>query len=410
MTDAPWSYDLPWPIDLPPFDPFDLAIQADPFRHYAWLRTNAPIVRAGRPDAPIYFVSRYDDVLAGLKDAATFVSTPPGGAIIPGLLLMLDPPLHGPMRQTIGRAFGPRAVNTIEDRVRTLVATHWDRFLVSGGGDAAAGFATPLTMGVIATVLGITIDDAAQMRDWTNSAVDFIATRIRGVVNPHASVDSYAAMRAFMADAMDRAAGDRAAGRGRDTVIDALAVLRDERALTPDEANGFACLLFMAGHETTTLLSVNCIDQLARDPAALWWLRAGGSPAAFVDEMLRHRPSVHRVTRYAARATMIAGHAVPAGAPVRFLIASANRDMTRFADPERFDPDRRGSPHAGFGFGMHICMGSWLARLELRLMLEHIAATTGSIVASGERIPVTGGAFATSGLTRLDLSVSPRSV
>ncbi|KQM63136.1 MULTISPECIES: cytochrome P450 [unclassified Sphingomonas] len=409
MTDAPWSHDLPWPADLPPFDPFDVTIQADPFRHYAWLRTNAPVVRAGHSDAPLYLVSRYDDVLAGLKDAATFVSTPPGGAIIPGLLLMLDPPLHGPMRQTIGRAFGPRAVNAIEDAVRTLVATHWDGFLASGGGDAAAGFATPLTMGVIATVLGITIDDAARMRDWTNSAVDFIATRIRGVVNPDASVDSYARMRAFMAAAMDRAVAERTAGRGRDTVIDALAALRDDGELTADEADGFACLLFMAGHETTTLLSVNCLDQLATDPAALWWLQAGGNPAAFVDEMLRHRPSVHRVTRHAARATVIAGHTVPAGAPVRFLIASANRDAAHFSDPDRFDPARRGPPHAGFGYGMHICMGSWLARLELRLMLDHIAATTATITASGLRVPVEGGAFATSGLTRLDLSVTRRS-
>ncbi len=410
MTEAPWSSDMAWPTGLSPFDPFDVAIQADPYRHYAWLRANAPVIRAGRPEAPLYVVSRYDDVLAGLKDSATFVSTPPGGEVIPGLLLMLDPPAHGPLRQTVSRAFGPRAVNAIEAAVRTLVATRWDAFLAAGGGDAAAAFATPLTMGVIATVLGITVADAAQMRAWTNSAVDFIATRIRGVVNPDASVDSYARMRAFMADAMDRAARDRAAGCGRDTVIDALAALREEGALTPDEADGFACLLFMAGHETTTLLSVNCLDQLASDPSALAWLQAGGSPAAFAEEMARFRPSVHRLTRYAARATTIGGYDIPAGAAVRFLIASANRDAARYADPERFDPGRLGAAHAGFGAGMHICLGSWLARLELRLMLERIAATTASIAIVGARIPVEGGAFATSGLTRLDLSVTPRRI
>ena len=179
MTDAPWSCDLAWPASLPAFDPFDGAIQADPYRHYAWLRTNAPVVRAGRSDAPLYVVSRYADVLAGLKDSATFVSTPPGGAIIPGLLLMLDPPAHGPLRKAVSRAFGPRAVSAIEEAVRTLVASRWDAFLANGGGDAAADFATPLTMGVIATVLGITVADAGRMRDWTNAAVDFIATRIR---------------------------------------------------------------------------------------------------------------------------------------------------------------------------------------------------------------------------------------
>lgn len=404
----PWSDTLPWPDDLPPFDPFDPQIQADPYRHYAWMRTHAPVLRAGRRDAPLYCVARYDDVLAGLKNAADFASAPPGATTIPGLLLMLDPPLHAPLRQTVSRSFGPRAIQAIEPTVRRLVADQWDALLARGEGDAAADFATPLTIAVIAAVLGIAVDDARRMRDWTNDAVDFLATRIRGVVNPAASDDAYQQMRDFMAAAMDRARADRAAGRGRDTVIDALAQLRADGALSGDEADGFACLLFMAGHETTTLLTVNCLDVLADDAAALTWLQAGGDAAAFVTEMLRYRPSVHRLTRYAHHATTIGGYDVPEGAGLRFLVASANRDATRFADPDRFDPARDASAHAGFGFGLHMCMGAWLARLEVRLILERIAATTGTITPRGDRIPVAGGAFATVGLTRLGLRLAAR--
>lgn len=402
--DVPWSAELDWPADLSPFEPFDTAIQADPFRHYAWLRDHAPIVRAGRADDPLYIVSRFDDVTQGLRRTADFSSVPPGGVSIPGLLLILDPPEHGRLRHVVARAFTPRAMAALERTVEKLAAEHWQRMLDRRGGEVIAEFVTPMTMAVISTVLGIAVTDTDRMRAWTDEAVAYLGTRIRGVVNADATDTAYRAMRALMSEAMDRALAQR-----REDVISNIARLREEGSLAADEAAGFAVLLFMAGHETTTLLTANCLDHLAGNPAHLPGLRDGEAAGAFVDEMVRFRPSVHRLTRYVHRDVELAGHMIPAGSSVRFLVGSANRDPRRFADPDVFDPARANAAHAGFGYGIHMCIGSWLARMEVRLVLQRIAATTRSITRSGRwpTEPVQGGAFATVGLRRMGLDVEP---
>lgn len=399
---VPWSADLDWPADLVPFAPFDTAIQADPFRHYAWMRDHAPIVRAGRAEDPLYIVSRFDDVTQGLRRAADFSSVPPGGISIPGLLLILDQPEHRQLRQVVARAFTPRAMAALEGTVEALAAEHWQRVLDCGGGEVIATFATPMTMAVIATVLGIAVADTDRMRAWTDEAVTYLGTRIRGVIDPHATDTAYRAMLALMGEAMDHAVKDT-----REDVISNIARLRDDGSLTAAEAAGFAVLLFMAGHETTTLLTANCLDFLAHHPDYLPGLRDGEAAAAFVNEMVRFRPSVHRLTRYAHLDVELGGFTIPAGASVRFLVASANRDPRQFADPDVFDPTRSNSAHAGFGYGIHMCIGSWLARMEVGLVLQRIAATTRSIAPSDcwPTEPVRGGAFATTGLRSLGLKV-----
>ena len=401
---APWSTELDWPADLSPFDPFDTAIQAGPFRHYAWLREHAPVVRAGRVDDPLHIVSRFNDVTDGLRRTADFSSMPPSGVSIPGLLLILDPPGHGRLRQAVGRAFTPRAMAALEPTVERLAAEYWARVLGQRGGELIAAFVTPMTMAVISTVLGIELTDTEQMRAWSDAAVAYLGTRIRNVVNPDATDTAYRAMLDLMTEAMDRATW-----QGRDDVIGNIAALRDKAALSRAEAAGFAVLLFMAGHETTTLLTANCLDFLANNPAHLPALRDARAATAFVDEMVRFRPSVHRLTRYVHRDVDLAGYTIPAGSSVRFLVASANRDPRRFVDPDMFDPARANAGHAGFGYGIHICIGSWLARMEVRIVLQHIATTTRLLTPSGRwpTEPVQGGAFATVGLSKLGLSVEP---
>ena len=405
VRQVPWSSELDWPADLSPFEPFDSVIQADPFRHYTWLRDHAPIVRAGRSEDPFYIVSRFDDVTQGLRNTADFSSVPPSGVSIPGLLLSLDPPEHSRLRQVVGRAFTPRAMAALETTVKRLAAEHWQPVLDRGGGEVIAEFATPMTMAVIATVLGIPVIDTDQMRAWTNAAVEYLGTRIRGVVNPDATDTAYCAMLTLMGDAMDRSAREE-----RDDVITNIGRLRDENVLTRAEAAGFAVLLFMAGHETTTLLTANCLDFLAANPEYLASLCEEKAVDAFVTEMVRFRPSVHRLTRYVHHDVELSGYLIPADSSVRFLVASANRDPRRFTEPDTFEPSRSNAAHAGFGYGIHTCIGSWLARMELRLVLQNIAATTQSMTVSPlwPTKPVQGGAFATVGLYSLGLRVEPR--
>ena len=402
----PRSQDLPWPADLRPFDPFDRVIQADPYAHYAWMREHAPVIRAGNPDAPLYIVSRFSDVTQGLRDAAAFSSRPPSAVVPAGFLLSIDPPDHGPLRQTASRAFSPPAVAALEPRIDALVRSRWAAFLDQGEGDAMGAFASPLTISVIATVLGVPVEHSEQMREWTTEMLDWLAVSMRGVPNTSGVTD---AGYRKMANYMDGILTAALATSG-DNVVANLARLRAEGELTADETAGFVTLMFAAGHETTTLLTGNCLDFLCDQPQWLPYLREEGGAAAFLNEMLRYRPPVHRLTRYVHQDTEIGSYRVPAGASVRFLIGSAGRDDRVFPGADRFDPERSNTANAAFGYGMHMCMGSWLARLEVRLILEQIAATVDHIERAAEfpTEPLTGGPFATVGFLKLGVRIHRR--
>ncbi|KQS05009.1 hypothetical protein ASG11_12745 [Sphingomonas sp. Leaf357] len=399
----PLSTDLDWPDDLTPFDPFDVGIQTSPYAHYRWMRANAPVIRAGNSDAPLYIVSRFADVTAALRNAAVFLSQPPGAVVPPGFLLSLDAPDHPRLRQMASKAFTPRAVQEFTPRIAELIAKRWNVVLQNGGGEVMGLFASPLTISVISTLLGVPVEHSAQMRDWTTKILDYVAILLRGV--PGGADDAaYVALTSYIGNVLDAASDSQA-----DNVVSNLARLRASGELTAEEASGFAALIFMAGHETTTLLTGNCLDFLSHNPVWLPFLRTEKGAAAFLNEMLRYRPPVHRLSRFVGEDTVLGGYRLPAGASVRLLVASANRDDTAFPDGDTFDPARSNAAHAAFGYGPHMCMGSWLARLEVRLILERIGATVSDMKPDPtiETEALTGGAFATVGLKNLGLSVTP---
>ncbi len=402
MTTIPWSHDLDWPSHLPPFDPFDPAIQTDPYPHYDWMLEHAPVLRAGPPDRRFVFVSRHAEVTAGLRDAAAFSSVMRTDIAVPGFLLNMDPPDHADMRRLVSRALTPRALAAAEPRIAARVSEAWRRFLERGGGDAIGEFASPCTIGVICDVLGIPNERAAEMRGWTSESIDYLAQVLRGVPG-EASRAGYDALLDTISAAMDRAAGEG------DSVIGNLARLRDEGVLSRMEAAGFAGLLFTAGHETTTLMTGNCLDILVREPGWMRLLHEPDGPSAFLEEAFRFRPPVHRLARLATRDVELGGVLIPAGSNLRFMVAAANRDPRVFDDPDRFAPRRANGGSAAFGYGVHLCIGAWLARLELRLILTNIGAMTAQLSIDPDKmlVPLTGGAFATVGLRALPLRAIP---
>src|SRR5262245_51498527 len=114
------------------FDPLDAAVQADPFAHYAWLREQAPVYRASwRKNATLYVLSRHEDVVAALKDPATYSSR-----VAPAPILMFkDPPDHTRLRRTLQRAFTPRAIEELAPRVEEIATALATSFVATGGGD-----------------------------------------------------------------------------------------------------------------------------------------------------------------------------------------------------------------------------------------------------------------------------------
>jgi cytochrome P450 len=160
--------------------------------------------------------------------------------------------------------------------------------------------------------------------------------------------------------------------RPGDDLLTRLTAARGDEQRPDDEAiAGFAGLLLLAGHITTTLLLGNAVLALEDSPGLAASLRAEPSriPAA-LEEVLRTRCPFMQAGRNTTRAAEVGGTPVPAGSFVVAWLLSANHDEAQFPAPERFDPRRQPNPHLAFGHGIHFCIGAFLARLEARLALE----------------------------------------
>ena len=369
------------------FDPLDAAVQADPFAHYAWLREQAPVFRAPwRKNATLYVLSRHEDVVAALKDPATYSSQ-----VAPAPILMFkDPPDHTRLRRTLQRAFTPRAIEELAPRVEEIATALAASFVASGGGDVVDAFAHPLPAMVIGEMLGVHAERGQDLRRWSDDTIRALGGGIDLDEEALASARQGAAsLFALLQSVLD---GHRE--RGGASIGAALARLAAEGELTDGEALFFAQFLFVAGHETTTSLLASGAELLARDPVLLARLRR--SPElmpAFIEEVLRTRPSLHRLFRVTTREVTLHDTTIPAGAPVLLLLGAANRDQRRFAAGDAFDLDADASGQLAFGWGIHVCLGAPLARLEgrigFRALLEHAARL--GIDATRPPVPIVGG-------------------
>lgn len=381
------------------FDLLDPAVQAEPFAHYARLREHAPVHRAPfRKGQHVHVLSRHDDVQAALKDHETFSS-----AVAPAPILMFkDPPEHTRLRKTLQRAFTPRAIDALAPRVTALATELWDAYLTAGGGDVVDAFAHPLPALVIGEMLGVPSDRQHELRRWSDDTIRSLGGGV-GLDEAARKAARDGSLQLFVLlqsvlDAQRAAPGDSIGGE--------LARLMNEGALTPEEAPFFCQFLFVAGHETTMSLLASGAEVLARQPALRERLRR--EPALvprFVEEVLRWKPSLHRLFRVTTREVTIRGVAIPAGAPVVLLLGAANRDAARFPQGETLDVDADASGQLAFGSGIHVCLGAALARLEGRIAFEVMTSRTARLTLDDSRppVPITGGTTSEFGWRELHL-------
>lgn len=359
----------------------DVGNYRDGFPHhvFAWLRERDPVhwhdPTPTTPDGEgFWVVSRHADVLAVLRDPATY-SSDRGGMRERGgtgikdegmagtMLNMTDAPTHDRLRALVNRGFTPRAIGALEGELRRRT-----RRLLDAVGDepfdAVHAFGRELPAQAICIVLGVPEEDRRQLLDWLDAGIEADSPSI---VAPEATqhIRRYAA--ALIAE--KRAYPDDAI---MSTIIHARA--DDGSRLSDRELIAFFALLFPAGAETTRSAIAGAIHAFVEHPEQFDRLRADRSllPSA-VEEVVRWTtPSVYK-RRTASRDTELAGTAIAAGDKVTVWEMSANRDERAFAAPFTFDIARRPNPHVGFGFGAHFCLGASLARLELRVALDELA-------------------------------------
>jgi cytochrome P450 len=388
------------PEPQPPFGPVGSLAGADPYPIYAVMRQGRRELKVGPFE--IFMLTRYEDVLSGFKRPEVFSSlafrearpemlamrgaTPAQIEAFKAVMLSdvptvlnADPPEHTRYRGILNRGFTPREIGGLESRIREITMQLVDDMLARGGtADLVSELTIPLPVTVIAELLGVDRRRHADFKRWSDAFVNQIdrnAGRLDGTI---------AAMREFneyFAAEIER----RRADPSDDLISRLVHAETSEGRLSPLELLAFTRLLLVAGNETTTNLVGNAVIALLNQPAELERLRAEPEwiPNA-VEEALRYDPPVQGLPRLVVKDVEVGGEKIPAGARVMLMIGSANRDPERWKDPDRFDVTRDTTGHLGFGFGIHFCLGSHLARLEARCALEAIVTRLPGLRFAGE--------------------------
>ena len=356
------------------------AFRTDPYPFYTRWRAESPIFHTVLPDKQkVWVITRYDDVLAVLKDdrfakdKARALSADQLKALpwVPSVfkplernMLDVDQPDHTRLRGLVQQAFTSRLIENMRERVQTLTDELLDAVESKGKMDLIRDFALPLPATIIAEILGVPARDRHRFHRWSNAMLTTTPTtwgKLR--IIPH--------VLAFMR--YIRRLGRARQAEPRDDLTTALVQAHEASdRLSEDELLSMIVLLLVAGHETTVNLIGNGMLALFEHPAERERLCANpGLIKPAVEELLRFDSPVQLATeRYTREDVMIGGVTIPRGELVMAALGSANRDEHQFNQPDVLDIGREPNRHLAFGQGVHFCLGASLARLEGQIAIS----------------------------------------
>ncbi|QHE70770.1 cytochrome P450 [Rhodococcus sp. WAY2] len=310
-----------------------------------------------------WIISRYSDVKAALRDHETFSSA--SGHRIPmvdgmsSIPIDYDPPLHTHYRSLLTRALTPDSIRDLRPWLTSMIAEVLASFHQSGGGDAVADVALSIPLRVLTKIVGFSPATVARFRELTED------------IWRDGTAESQLRGRAALVEAVDRDIDEHCARRPDDYLTWLLDAEVDGRPIDIGEIHSVLLTLAVAGHETTLNSVSTLLYLLASDSSLQERLRADpGVAPLYVEEMLRLRTPAQMFARRTTREVDVGGTTIPGGSWVLLLNAAANRDFRQFEHPNEFDIHRSARGHLAFGWGIHQCVGSALARSELRILLE----------------------------------------
>jgi cytochrome P450 len=280
----------------------------------------------------------------------------PGGSI-----LTHDGAEHARMRRLVSKAFTVRRVEELRPRAQQITDELLDR--LDNPGDLVEGFSMPFPITIICELLGVPFEDRADFRKWSNQALSTV-----GGYSPEEAMDGVTKLYAYFTDLV---AQRRA--RPTDDLMSALVDARDnDDRLSEDELVRFGITLLVAGHETTANMLANSVVTLFEHPDAMKHLReAPDTLPNAIEELLRFIPlgSGAGFTRIATEDVQVGNALVKEGDAVLVVVSSANHDESMYPNGAELDLEREVGQHMQFGHGIHFCLGSQLARMELQVAL-----------------------------------------
>jgi cholest-4-en-3-one 26-monooxygenase len=370
-----------------------------PHDWFTYLRKNAPIYRHPEPDGPGFWVfTKHDDVVAIGRDAKHFSSDQGRGGVVGledptaeqmeaqrmqeggNLMLTMDPPPHTRYRKLVNRGFTPRMIGMLEDHIREVSATIVEEGLAKGEVDFVVDMASELPLIVIAELMGVPHDDRHKIFEWSN--------RMIGSEDPEYTVDQEEVQAAFVEMFLyaQQLAEKRRAEPRDDIISKLLSADVDGDQLTEMDFNLFFLLLAVAGNETTRNAISHGMNAFLENPDQYDRLVANPELVdTAVEEIIRWASPVMYFRRNVTEDTEYKGHQLKAGEKVSIWYASANRDEDVITDPFQFDVGRNPNPHVAFGGGgPHHCLGSNLARMEVKHFYAELIKRVAKVEAVGK--------------------------
>jgi cytochrome P450 len=352
-----------WATD---FDHLDRRWVNDPFPIWDEMRNGCPIAHTER-FMGVYFPSRYEDVRAIAYDTEHFSSrrvvvreTPPPR--LPARPITSDPPEHRPARMVLLPPFTPDAIKALEPRARALCNELIDKFIGRCGCDAAVEYAQEIPTRLIAHMMGLPEADGDLFRKWIKMILEDGITDVSMVVQAFGEMTHY-----FMGPVHERAAKP-----GNDLISYLVHAKFNGQPMGTENVLGSLRLLLIAGIDTTWSGIGSCIWHLAKTAEDRRRLVAEPSlmPTA-IEEFLRAYAPV-TMAREVVKETQMGGCTFKPGQMVLLSFPAACRDPEVFPDADKVVIDRKENRHAAFGLGIHRCVGSNLARMEMTVAVEEL--------------------------------------
>jgi cytochrome P450 len=354
------------------YDPYDQAIDRDPWQVFRRLREEQPLYRNEKHD--FFAVSRFDDVRRAELDWQTY-SSAKGAALEliksgikmpPGNIVFEDPPDHTAHRKMLSRMFSPRRIRELEPKIREFCVGALDPLVGDDTFDFVTQIGAEMPTRVIGMLMGIPEAEGRGLHERVNAAFD--GTGADGAKNFRSFADL--GLQDYIAWRREHPSDDIITELINATFVDGQGV---ERRLTDQELLNYTTIVAIAGNETTTKVIGWAGELLGRHPRQRALLVENpGLVSNAIEEVLRYESPSPVQARFVTRDVELYGETVPEGAAMLVLTGAANRDDRAFPDPDRFDVTRHIERHLAFAHGIHFCIGNALARLEVRIALEEV--------------------------------------
>lgn len=366
-------------------DPFAPDYILNPYPFHREMREAGPIVWLEK--WKVFAVARYEQVQAVLNDWRTFCSGAGvgiqdvrhgGGWRTPSLLLETDPPDHTANRAIVGRVLSPAALRALRATFEKEADIIVDRVLEAGAIEAISGLAEAFPMKVFADAVGVPVEGREHLVAWGNMVFNGMGPRNelfdRAMANANVVTQwvTHACQRATLT-------GNGFGAQIYESV--------DSGAIDEAHAALLVRSFLSAGIDTTTYAIANALFCFANYPEQ--WQRVRSDPTlvkpAF-EEMMRFESPFQTFFRTTTCDTEVAGVRIAKDSKIMVSLGAANRDPQKWTDPDNFDISRNTKGHAGFGAGIHGCVGQMVARLEVETLLTALARKVDRIVIVGEPV------------------------